>query len=67
MKSGELWETVVIFVAIASLWFCHILRWQGLLWRCLPYVMLVLLVCILVRRIRRLKQLWDRKDRGGSP
>ncbi len=67
MKSGELWETVVIFAAIASLWFCHILRWQGLLWRCLPYVMLALLAWILVRRICRLKKVWDRKGRGGNP
>jgi fatty acid desaturase len=47
-----LWETVAIFLAIASLWPAYILNLDGQVWKWISYVMLALMVVVAVRRLR---------------
>jgi hypothetical protein len=46
-----LWETIAIFLALASLWPAYILDLPGPYWRILSYVMLGLMAAIFVRRM----------------
>lgn len=56
------WETVAIFVAIASLWPAYILGWEGPGWRILSYVMLAVMATVFVRRLLAFERLKDEAD-----
>ncbi|MBI3921230.1 MAG: hypothetical protein HY318_07425 [Armatimonadetes bacterium] len=55
MKRSEIFETIIIFAGIVSLWFRYILHWPGIVWQFFPLIMLVLLVWVFARRVRRFK------------
>ncbi|HPD15590.1 MAG TPA: hypothetical protein PLE19_11595 [Planctomycetota bacterium] len=57
-----LWETVAIFLAIASLWPAYILKWEGPGWRVLSYVMLAVMAAVFVRRLLAFERLKDEAD-----
>ncbi len=68
MSKTPLWETVVIFIGIVSLWPAYILRVPGWHWKAFAYVMLALLFVVLVRRLRRVKSAFDeQRDRTKPP
>ena len=46
-----LWETLAIFLALASLWPAYILKLEGAIWQILSWAMLAVLVGVLVRRV----------------
>jgi hypothetical protein len=51
-----LWETLAIFLAIASLWPAYILNLHHPAWKWVCYLMLPLMVVIAVRRLSRFKE-----------
>ena len=64
-----IWETVAIFLAIASLWPAYILDWPDPIWRILCYLMLAAMAAVFVRRIltfRRLAREADERRRTGG-
>jgi len=56
------WETIAIFVAIASLWPAYILTWDGPGWRILSYVMLAVMAAVFVRRLLAFERLKEEAD-----
>lgn len=64
MRRNEIFETIIIFAGIASLWFRYILHWPGIVWQLLPLVMLVLLAWVFARRVRRFKDSLAAARRG---
>ncbi|MCK4244390.1 MAG: hypothetical protein KAX20_02055 [Candidatus Omnitrophica bacterium] len=60
MKLNKIVETIVIFLAIFSLW-PLILGLPGKLYKIISYFFLLLLVVILIRRWRRLNKVIEKR------
>ncbi len=58
-KRFPVWETIAIFLAIASLWPPYVLGWEGLPWRIVCWAMLGVMVAVLVRRLLAFERLQD--------
>ncbi len=59
-----LWETVATLLALASLWPAYILNLEGPVWRPLCYVMLLVLVLVLIRRLLAFERLKDEAEKA---
>ena len=56
-KGLPVWETIAIFVAIASLWPAYILGWAEPVWQWLSYLALGVMLCVFVRRTMAFRRL----------
>ena len=56
-RRAPIWETVSVFVALASLWPAYILRLPHPGWKWLSYVMLAIMILVFVRRTRAFQRL----------
>ena len=59
--SGEWWEWLLIFVAMAAMW-PKILHLPGIHWDLILWSALGLMVWVFVRRMKRFKQEWKKDD-----
>lgn len=66
MSKVEIIETIAIFVAIGSLWPGWVLRWEHPVWQIFMYVMGIVMVIIMVRRIRRFQKRGWEDDKGSD-
>ena len=63
---GEFLEGVIIFLGIVLLWPKYILQWQDPIWEYLPYLILVLLFGVFVRRVKRIRDAAREHAAGGK-
>jgi hypothetical protein len=59
LAPGEWWEWPAIFFAIAALW-PKILRWEHIGWDFVLWGALALMLIVLRRRMRRMRESWKR-------
>ncbi len=56
---GEWWEWLAIFFAMAAMW-PKILSWEHIVWDFLLWTGLALMLIVLRRRARRIRETWKR-------
>jgi hypothetical protein len=67
MRTIEIIEGILIFLAIASLWPGYILNWQSPVWDWFMYTMLGAMVLVFLRRAKLLRiALEERQKEGGK-
>jgi hypothetical protein len=67
MRTIEIFEWILIFLAMASLWPGYILDWPSPIWDWFMYAMLGVMVLVFLRRAKRLRiALEERQKEGGK-